>query len=60
MLNENNIIPYDEKLFCDIRNTSLENLEDLLYNFIYNTQTLSGCQYCDGSYEISPVVPKGL
>jgi len=60
-MNEYGIIPFDTNAFIDIRNLQENNLRQNLQIFLYNTQVLSGCQYCDGgNVECLPKIPVAI
>jgi hypothetical protein len=50
VLNEERLIPYDEKMFLDTRAATESELQEALHSYLYDTQYLSGCQFCDGQY----------
>lgn len=59
MLVHNGYVPADTKMFVNIRETDAADLEAKLHKFIYETEELSGCQYCDGFYHDTREVKKG-
>jgi hypothetical protein len=53
-----NLIPDNPSDYIDISNTTQEELQEKLHKFIYETEYLNGCQYCDGIYYGCKEYPK--
>jgi hypothetical protein len=57
-LHDDNIIPAVKSDYIDVEETPLSSLREKLYDYIYSTQCLHGCNYCDGISETSRGVPR--
>lgn len=59
LLNEDKLIPFSAKDYCNVRGTSSQELKNALHGYLYDTNYLDGCQYCDGQHRYSRRIPRG-
>lgn len=59
LLNEDGLIPFSTKDYCNVRGVTSQELRNTLHNYLYATNYLDGCRYCDGSHRYSRRIPRG-